>query len=201
MASTEVQDPTSVQGTLTHSDKEEWGKAMTREIDSLHSEGSGQQVGLLKESECRRWDRAIQGTSSGPRVHTDIRPRLRRDFSPVVWFKSVRSLIALGAQQGLKLHQMDVATTFLHRELNEVEQPEDFVEEGKERLVCRLKCSIYSLKQSPRCWNHALDRRLKEIGFTPTSGDLCLYVRLDLGEMFVVAVYVDLGGKVRRNRT
>ena len=33
----EEQDPTSVQETLTRSDKEEWRKVMEKEIDSLHS--------------------------------------------------------------------------------------------------------------------------------------------------------------------
>jgi len=65
--------------------------------------------------------------------------------------------------------------------------------------VCRLKRSIYGLKQSPRCWNHALDSKLKEMGFEQTSSDPCLYVHLDSeGVMFLVAVYVDdivLGGR------
>lgn len=62
----------------------------------------------------------------------------------------------------------------------------------------------YGLKQSPRCWNHALDSRLKEMGFKQISGDPCLYVQLfdsdSEGEMFLVAVYVNdivLGGRRR----
>ena len=65
--------------------------------------------------------------------------------------------------------------------------------------MCRLKWSIYGLKQSPRCWNYALDNRLKDMGFKQTSNDPCLYVSTDSeGEIFVVAVYIDdiiLGGK------
>jgi len=81
-------------------------------------------------------------------------------FSPVVRFESVRTVVALGAQHRFQLHQMDVSTAFLHGELNEevyMKQPEEFVEQGNEHLVCRLKCSIYGLKQSPHCWKHALD--------------------------------------------
>ncbi len=46
-------------------------------------------------------------------------------------------------------------------------QPEGFEVEGKEKLVCKLKQSIYNygLKQSPRCWNAALDSQLREMGF------------------------------------
>ena len=86
-------------------------------------------------------------------------------FSPVVRFESIRSVIALGAQHKLQLHQMDVSTAFLNGELDEevyMQQPEGFVEEGKEHMVCYLKRSIYGLKQSPRCWNHALDSQLEK---------------------------------------
>ena len=81
-------------------------------------------------------------------------------FSPVVRFESIRFLLAMGAQHKLQLHQMDVSTAFLHGELTKevyMQQPEGFIESGKEHLVCHLQQSIYGLKQSPRCWNHTLD--------------------------------------------
>ena len=96
---------------------------------------------------------------------------------------------------------MDVSTAFLHGELAEVymRQPEGFIEPGSENLVCRLKWSINGLKQSPHCWNHALDSQLKEMGFMRTSSHPCLYVfNNSEGEFFIVAVYVDdliLGGR------
>ena len=64
-------------------------------------------------------------------------------------------------------------------------------------MVCRLKRSIYGLKQSPRCWNSALDVQLKEMGFAQSTSDPCVYMSTK-GEMFVIAVYVDdivLAGK------
>ena len=44
-----------------------------------------------------------------------------------------------------------------------MDQPEGFVVQGKEGLMCKLKHSLYGLKQVPRCWNFILDERLKEI--------------------------------------
>ncbi len=88
---------------------------------------------------------------------------------------------------------MDVTTAFLNGELQEevyMKQPEGFAAQGKENLVCKLKRSIYGLKQSPRCWNTVLNRRLKEMGFAQTTGDPCVYTSLQ-GEMFIIAVYVD----------
>jgi hypothetical protein len=48
---------------------------------------------------------------------------------------------------------MDVKTSFLNGDLDEtfyMAQPKDFVMKGKEKLGCRLKKSIYGLKQASR---------------------------------------------------
>ena len=111
----------------------------------------------------------------------------------MVRLESVRALIAMSVQQGLQLHQVDVATAFLNGELEEevyMEQPEGFVVPGKEHLVCRLKRSIYGLKQSPRCWNTVLDCHLKKMGFVQTTTDPCVY-RASGGEPIYLGVYVD----------
>ena len=100
-------------------------------------------------------------------------------FSPVARFESVQAVLALAAQMDLKIHQMDVATAFLNGKLQELvymNQPKGFVENSKEKMVCRLRCSIYGLKQSPRCWNSALDEHLKKIGFVQSNSDPCIYM-------------------------
>ena len=112
----------------------------------------------------------------------------------MVRFESVRSVIALAVHGNMKLHQMDVKTAFLNGELHEevfIRQPEGFIEKDKENLVCRLKKSIYGLKQSPRCWNIAIDDHLKKMKFVQTEGDPCLYVSRDDAERVFIAVYVD----------
>ena len=95
-------------------------------------------------------------------------------FSPVIRFESLRTVIALAVQNDLELHQMDVTTAFLNGELDKevyMHQPEGYVTEGHEHLVCKLKRSIYGLKQSPHCWNSALDGQLKAMGFAQTTSD------------------------------
>ena len=79
-----------------------------------------------------------------------------------------------------------------------MKQPEGFEVKGKENLVCKLKKSIYGLKLSPRCWNAALDTQLKQMGFTQSENDPCIYYKDTGGEMFYIGVYVDdiiLAGK------
>ena len=66
---------------------------------------------------------------------------------------SIRIVLALAAHQDLESEQLDVKTTFLHGNLEEeifMEQPKGFKKLGTKNLVCRLKKSLYGLKQSPR---------------------------------------------------
>ena len=113
-------------------------------------------------------------------------------FSPVVRFSSVRALLAFGVQKDMLIHQMDVVTAFLNGELSEeiyMQQPNGYVITGKEHLVCKLKKSLYGLKQSPRCWYNAFHMYVESIGFQQSTADPCVYIRLRDGT--VVAVYVD----------
>ena len=77
-------------------------------------------------------------------------------FSSVTRITSIRLLIAIAAIFDLKIHQMDVKTTFLNGNLEEeiyMDQPEGFVEPGKESKVCTLTKSLYGLKQAPNLWH------------------------------------------------
>ena len=70
-------------------------------------------------------------------------------FSLVSCKDSFRKIMRLVAHYDLELHQMDVKTVFLKGDLEEnvyMAQPKCFVVEGKERLGCSLKKSIYGLK-------------------------------------------------------
>ena len=57
-----------------------------------------------------------------------------------------------------------------------MEQPDGYIEQGSEDLVCKLRKSLYGLKQSSRCWNKALTEFLKSIGFNQSTADPCVYV-------------------------
>ena len=62
-------------------------------------------------------------------------------------------MLALVTHYDLELHQMDVNTTFLNGDLEEevyMDQSKGFVSTRRENLVCKLKRSIYGLKQTSR---------------------------------------------------
>jgi len=74
-------------------------------------------------------------------------------FSPVVKLTLIETILSLVAVEGLHLEQLDVNTNFLHLNLEEeiyIQQPQGYEVKGKEKLVCQLKKSLYSLKQAPR---------------------------------------------------
>ena len=77
----------------------------------------------------------------------------KETFSPISLKDSFRVIMALVGHYDLELHQMDVKTAFLNGNVEEtiyMVQPEGFETKGSEHLVCKLKKSIYSLKQASR---------------------------------------------------
>lgn len=114
-------------------------------------------------------------------------------FSPVVRFSSIRTLLAFAVQNGMLIHQMDVETAFLNGNLDEeiyMDQPEGYGIPGKEHLVCRLKKSLYGLKQSSRCWSTVFKKYMESNKFKQSTADPCVYIR-NAETMIIVAVYVD----------
>jgi hypothetical protein len=117
-----------------------------------------------------------------------------KKFAPVAKFTSIHCILALAALEDMEIHQMDVKTTFLNGELEEeiyMEQPQGFVHQGGEHLVCKLHKSLYGLKQSPRAWNQKLNAFLKSIEFMKSEADPSVYVA-QMGDVkFFIVVYVD----------
>jgi hypothetical protein len=63
------------------------------------------------------------------------------------------------------LHQMDVKTSFLNSEVEEevyIEQPEGLIIHRSH--ICKLKKSLYRLKQAPRAWDGKIDSFLQSLG-------------------------------------
>ena len=112
-------------------------------------------------------------------------------FSPVVRFSSIRVLLAYAIQNDMHVHQMDVITAFLNGNLDEyiyMEQPDRYAVPGKENHVCKLKKSLYRLKQSPRCWNTVLQEHMRKTGFQQSPAGPCVYVRYNEETIAIVAV-------------
>lgn len=115
-------------------------------------------------------------------------------FSPVSKKDSLRIVLALVAHYDLELHQMDVKTAFLNGELEEeiyMDQPEGFVATGTENLVCRLRKSIYGLKQASRQWYIKFNDTILSYGFVEIIVDRCIYMKVSGSKFAILVLYVD----------
>ena len=102
--------------------------------------------------------------------------------------------MALVAHYDLELHQMDVKTVFLNGDLEEnvyMAQPKGFVMEGKERMGCHLKKSIYGLKQASRQWYLNFDQTIMNVGFKENVEDNCVYAKFKNRKFIFLVLYVD----------
>ncbi|ONK76589.1 uncharacterized protein A4U43_C03F29880 [Asparagus officinalis] len=71
-------------------------------------------------------------------------------------------------------------------------QPLGFKAAGKEDLVCKLKKSLYGLKQSPRQWYKRFDGFMIGYGYTRSPYDQCVYMhKLHDSEYVYLLLYVD----------
>ncbi|GJT80346.1 retrovirus-related pol polyprotein from transposon TNT 1-94 [Tanacetum coccineum] len=114
--------------------------------------------------------------------------------------KNKARLVAKGYRQeaGIDFEEsfvpMDVKTTFLNGELNEVvyvSQPEGFVDPDQPTHVYRLKKALYGLKQAPRAWYDKLSRFLMSTGFSKGVVDPTLFTRKTGKHILLVQIYVD----------
>ena len=115
-------------------------------------------------------------------------------FSPVADIRAIRILIAIVAYYDYEIWQMDVKTAFLNGRLDEdiyMAQPEGYVNPQFPHRVCKLKRSIYGLKQASRQWNKRFDAEIKKFGFAQNLDEPCVYQKASGSNVTFLILYVD----------
>ncbi|KZV52170.1 hypothetical protein F511_07125 [Dorcoceras hygrometricum] len=118
----------------------------------------------------------------------------KETFYPVSTKDSFRTIMALVAHFDMELHQMDVKTTFLNGDIDEtiyMVQPENFVLGDPKNMVCKLKKSIYGLKQASRQWYHKFHEIILSFGFEENLIDHCVYHKFSGSKHIFLVLYVD----------
>lgn len=183
-----------------------WIAAMQQELNAHDKNGTWELV-ALPEGEKALSARWVLRTKVDHAGHIKYKARVvargneqregldyEETFAPVVRWSTVRLIVALATANGWPIHHMDVVTAFLNSTLKEtifMRQPPGFVMSGQENLVCKLRKSIYGLKQSPRAWYEEVDNYLRSIGCTRSSLDPNLYFRQQSGETVIILLFVD----------
>ena len=199
-----TQEPSSYKEATSCPEKAKWKEAMKTEMTSLKENDIWELVELPagRKSVESKWVYKAKIGEDGTVERYKARlvaqgytQKYGDDyFCLVARQESLRVLLALSVQCGLRLHQVDVVTAFLDGNLEEevyMAQPDGFVSAGQEHLVCKLK-RVYTVSNNLHvCWNAALDSYLMQIGFTQSNGDPCIYFRDAGGEKMYMGVYVD----------
>lgn len=119
-------------------------------------------------------------------------------FSPVANMTTIKTLIAVAAEKAWSLTQLDISNAFLNGDLSEeiymTLHPGYIPKEGvilPPNPVCKLKKSLYGLKQASRQWFLKFRSTLLSLEFQQSYTDLNLFIRNIKGKYVAVLVYVD----------
>jgi len=202
-----VDDPTTFEEAISSSHGDDWLNAMHDELASMAHNDVWDLVDLplgCKPVGCKwvfKTKRSPDGKVERYKARLVAKGYSQRDgidyketFSPVSTKDAFRVVMALVAHFDLELHQMDVKTAFLNGDLFEevyMVQPDGFAKKGKEHLVCRLKKSIYGLRQASRQWYLKFDQVVTSFGFKENASDQCIYLKKNGSHFIILVLYVD----------
>jgi len=112
-------------------------------------------------------------------------------FAPIAKLNSIHVLLSIATNLDWELHQLDIKNTFLNGDVEKeiyMKAPPGFEENGK---VCRLKKSLYRLKQSPRAWFRRFISTLNLLGYKQGHLDHTFTKHATNGSKTILIVYVD----------
>ena len=201
-AGTVFSEPATYHDAICHP---EWQLAMAEEIAALERTGTWDLVPLPSHARpitCE-WVYKIKTRSDGSLERYKARLVARgfqqeygRDydetFAPVAHMTTVRTLLAVASVRAWSISQLDVKNVFLNGELREEvymrPPPGYLVLEG---MVCRLRRSLYVLKQAPRAWFQRFASVIIAAGFSPSNHDPALFIYTSPHGRTLLLLYVD----------
>ncbi|PNX72348.1 pentatricopeptide repeat-containing protein mitochondrial-like, partial [Trifolium pratense] len=171
--------PSSVQDALLDP---KWKKAMNEEMEALQKNETWELVPLPEGNKtvgCR-WVFTVKLKADGSIDRYKARlvakgytqkygVDYQETFAPVAKINTIRILISIAANRDWPLQQFDVKNVFLNGDLEEevyMDLPPG-VKRGNscKKEVCKLKKSLYGLKQSPRAWFGRFSSAMKVFGY------------------------------------
>ncbi|KAJ9549604.1 hypothetical protein OSB04_022147 [Centaurea solstitialis] len=196
-------EPSNYKEAMAGLEAAKWKEAMESEIQSMYDNHVWELVDHTpgRKTVGNKWifkkkthmDGNVHTQTGCKRLHSNSRIDYDETFSPVAKIKSIRILLAIAAFHDYEIWQMDVKTAFLNGKLDEdvyMAQPEGFVHAKYLDKVCKLKKSIYGLKQASRSWNLCFHERVKKFGFSRIKDKSCVYVKASGSNVVFLILYV-----------
>lgn len=115
-------------------------------------------------------------------------------FSPVAKLNTIRILLSIATNLDWPLFQLDVKNAFLNGDLLEevyMASPPGFSKSFGSQ-VCRLRKSLYGLKQSPKAWFDRFTKCVRGLGYNQGHSDHTLFIKQTANDKIsILIVYVD----------
>ncbi|KAL5553897.1 hypothetical protein UlMin_041298 [Ulmus minor] len=200
-----VQIPTTIQEALK---VPTWKKAMEDEIWVLESNGTWTLTELPygKKLVGCKWIFTVKYKADGSieRFKAKLVAKgftqsygidYQETFAPIYKLNTVWVLLSLAVNQDWPLHQLDVKNAFLNGDLEEevcMTVPPSLENSTNSRMVCKLKKSLYGLKQSPRAWFNRFAKAVIANGYSQCQADHTLFLKYSPEDKIaILIVYVD----------
>jgi hypothetical protein len=207
-------NPKNYQEAINSEDKNEWIKAVGKEINALTNLNVFKECELpvKKKAMGYRWLFTKKFNKDGEvekykarlvaKGYTQIEGQdYTETFAPVMKYKTLRILLAIAQQFDLEIKQFDVETAFLNAELNEevyMEIPEGYeVKNRNNNTVLKLLKALYGTKQAPREWNNKINSTFINLGFKRMKKENCVYIKKTrTGRFIILSIFVDDGTSI-----
>ncbi|CAI7863576.1 unnamed protein product [Closterium sp. NIES-54] len=206
-SSTVNSEPKTARQALSGPHREKWREAMDRELAALEKRGTWDLIPIEKTVNKNvltgKWVFRVKTKADGTYEKHMARWVVRGfdqthgidytlTFAPVSRHTSVRLVLCEAASKNFPLPQIDVSNAFLYADVDAeiyVEYPHTYPTNPPS--VCKLKKSLYGIKQAPRLWQQHLNKKLTEVGFRQLPHDPGMYRLDDKGSYALLVAYVD----------
>jgi hypothetical protein len=187
---------------LVHPARDEWILAAVNEITQLESKGTWVEVDasqamskIIPGTWTFKLKRRPDGTVKKYKAHYCVRGDLQEGtdvtYAPVVSFRSVRIFLVIKLLIQWETCTVDFDNAFVQATLDTpvwIHPPRGFRSTTNERKIClQLKKSLYGLRTAPKLWNYHIVAALRDLQFTQSSFDPCIFYRKNV----LVILYID----------
>ncbi|PRQ17544.1 putative RNA-directed DNA polymerase [Rosa chinensis] len=184
-----------------------WRKAMEEEMEALQKNDTWQLVPPPQDKKAVgcRWVFTVKHNADGSVNRYKARLVAKgftqtygidydETFAPVAKMNTIRVLLSCAANLNWPLRQFDVKNAFLYGELAEevyMSLPPGYVTASPGDFVCKLRKSLYGLKQSPRAWFGRFTQFMRKFGYRQSHSDHTLFLKHQQGNVTALIIYVD----------